>query len=117
MKIRQGFVSNSSSSSFHMYGVSLDMVDLEELLLEKELISKEELEQDGSSETIEAADIMGLDARVYFDAGVVYVGRYYSSIGDEETGGKFKESIETQVEKLFGEKKECQEIEEVIYNG
>ena len=41
MKIRQGFVSNSSSSSFMIYGINLDSDQIEKL---KESLSEEDRE-------------------------------------------------------------------------
>lgn len=118
MKIRNGFVSNSSSSSFCIYGISIEEEDLKKLAeklsvsvdedyidtysLEKKLVEKEY--------TVTIQDMMG----EYF-----YIGRSYSSIKDDETGQQFKETIEKEITELLGEAKEikCGTCEQAWYNG
>ena len=44
MKIRNGFVSNSSSSSFCIYGTYIEFDDLMEKIKEMNFLSEEEIE-------------------------------------------------------------------------
>jgi len=78
MKIRHGFVSNSSSSSFLIYGVMIEECT-------------EEMEEwcDKNHYTY---------ARPYDEE--VYIGKSWDSIGDDETGKQFKEKVEVALRKL-----------------
>jgi hypothetical protein len=44
-----------------------------------------------------------------------FIGRTWYNIGDDETGKQFKESIEKQIKKVFGESTECGTHAEVYY--
>jgi hypothetical protein len=134
MKIRQGFISNSSTSSFCIYGVSLEHKDLFDLAVrlgfeikkkksktkEKEHFSKfirndngklEDLEEDESFEyeNYERYDLMNYINKQEiitvkcFDAysgDYYYIGREFKSIGDKETGARFKKSVEDELDEL-----------------
>jgi len=132
MKIRQGFVSNSSTTSFCIYGASFDTnpftldyiknfkkndpKEFEVMITELEKVSwmksvvdilknidnmtDDEL-QDANMEWGEFVPY-NLDYHPYHDAGMHYIGRSWSRIGDDETGKAFKASIEKDIEALFG---------------
>lgn len=133
MKIRQGFVSNSSTSSFCLFGVgiegSLNSVVCE-LLKEKisinskqeliDYIKKNKMEDDINDITDEnwedyKEDVIVEDAdedltRLLkgtclsyvndYDADMVYIGRSYEDIEDDETGKEFKENVKKDLKKL-----------------
>jgi hypothetical protein len=80
MKVRQGFVSNSSSSSFLMYGVWVD--------------STEELEEYRYGDK-EAPEGITIDAPE--GDGTLCVGASWDSVGDNETGAQFKARVEEAV--------------------
>ena len=82
MKIRQGFVSNSSSSSFCIFGIYLDNANYKDL---------DELER-------KAKDV-GLEIE-FTPWDSVVIGRSFSSIKDDETGLQFKESVKEKLKKL-----------------
>ena len=44
----------------------------------------------------------------------VYIGREFGTIGDEETGGELKESVEKRLVEVFGDKYNCRFIEETV---
>ena len=89
MKIRNGFVSNSSSSSFLIYGTQVEGVyDYEKMEEMCDKLKDNELRYFGSSD-------MGF-----------YIGRSWGSVRDNETGKAFKESVEKGVEAVLG-KTEC----------
>ena len=113
MKIRQGFVSNSSSSSFCIYGISISFDEAIEnpklkAALEKVLKKKEEEDGEGLnlddlsswdvSEIIEGET--GLAVYVPYES-YLYIGGDWCTIGDKETGAKFKTKIRRLIKKWF----------------
>ena len=95
MKIRYGFVSNSSSTSFCIYGVSLENED---------------------EEIVDAAGKLGLYVQ-YGQWDGVYIGREYSSIKNDETGAEFKESTQKLIDQLPIQDKHCSTQEGGWYDG
>lgn len=79
-KKRFGFVSNSSSSSFLIYGIS---------------ITRSELEKMKNFDDWEFEKKTGLS--VYNRDYEVYIGESWDSIGDDETGKQFKESVQKKI--------------------
>ena len=100
MKIRLGFVSNSSSVSFCIYGVYVDCPDDEE---EETLLN--------------SAEKMGLYCRGDQCNEGLYIGRMWSSVGDNETGKQFKESTQEMINELPIDDKECRTYAEGWYDG
>ena len=96
MKIRQGFVSNSSSSSFCIYGCCIEENDI-----------------DAIDEKLKEKNIY----IVYGPYDSVYIGREFTSIKDDETGKQFKENVEKEIEEVLGEKRKCSTFEEGWYDG
>lgn len=96
MKIRNGFVSNSSSSSFCIYGVGgvEDADNLESKI-----------------------DELSLNLSMHHMEYYVYVGRSWDSIKDDETGRQFKDGVKADLIKLGIEGKQASTIEKAWYNG
>jgi hypothetical protein len=111
MKIRTGFVSNSSSSSFLIYGVEMEQDEAERLLLEKLGMTQEEYEEklDGciSELAYEAFKSTKLSCEVPYDGEYVYIGLSWSAVGGEETGNQFKARVESLIEGALGKKMPC----------
>jgi len=101
MKIRRGFVSNSSSTSFCIYGTYIRMSG------------------DEKHELYDAAEKTGLSTRNDQYGDGLYIGRNWSSIGDDETGKEFKESTQLMVNSLpLPElEKRCSTIQEGWWDG
>lgn len=78
MKIRNGFVSNSSTSSFCIYGVNLCRID-------------EELQNNLTESGIE----------IHYVDSNFYVGKSWSSIKDDETGAQFKDAVEKSIREVI----------------
>jgi len=97
MKIRKSFVSNSSTTSFIIYGV----------------VFGEEVTEDLESIAAE----LELEYHVGQEGYNRYIGRSYDSIKDDETGKQFKESIEKKLKERFGEDINVSHHEEAWYDG
>ena len=96
MKTRHGFVSNSSSSSFCIYGSSFDPNeknddDFDMMTEIEDWIDKQSDKNDWNVST----------GPEYSDA--IYVGRNATSIKDDETGKQFKDSTETALHAMAKE--------------
>ena len=118
MKYRQGFVSNSSATSFCIFGVCLDIGEFEELLKIPEEQSEHEdydfyevLDNWGNSE-------LSLNDDFIFEEhyGDVFIGRKFTTILDHETGEQFKENtIKVLTNVLPGLKPEQFDIHEEAF--
>ena len=97
MKIRQGFVSNSSTTSFCIYGICLEKDDLLEKI-KPEIKEKvdEEYREDVYEIIEEVQDKVSVHS-IYDDE--IYIGLSFTLIQDDETGAQFKE----RVKKAIGE--------------
>ena len=118
MKVRNGFVSNSSSSSFCIYGAYMDFDEMIEKIKESNLIPEEELERlEEDDEWYELGELLEekLGLSTYHSEDCFWIGREWSSIDDEETGRQFKDGVKTKLEEAFGSI-ECDTHEEEIYN-
>lgn len=96
MKIRQGFVSNSSTTSFLIYGVSVD---------DAELVDK-------------AWDVEGIEGYGNpYDSGG-WIGASWCQVRDDETGAQFKARVEAKLFTELGIKPEqCDTIEQAWRDG
>lgn len=111
MKIRNGFVSNSSSSSFLIYGVYTDVsVPFDSFTTQ----AQEFLKNHKDYTEVEGSDVFGYelmdDLFSHFKIGYdyyegFYVGESWSKVADNQTGKQFKDSVKEKLEEIF--KSDC----------
>ena len=110
MKIRTGFVSNSSSSSFCIYGAFFRSCE-------------EAAEALGLDEVPESPwDILVPEGLRLWNVGErydpeIFIGRCWATIKDDETGKEFKESVKKVFKDAGGKDIYCSTHEEAWYNG
>jgi len=112
MKIRNGLVSNSSSSSFCIYGAEVTdkmqdkikkFLDPDNKEDQEEFISHSEL-----SEMFNYGDKkFDVEYTSAFNGESGYLGCEWCNIKDDETGRQFKDKIEKAIETIVGEKIKC----------
>lgn len=104
MKIRTGFVSNSSTTSFCIYGM-----DIEEENLKNEI-------NDDFNEWIDAlSEKIDLEIHYGYDSDP-YLGISWCNIKDDETGKELKERVEEILKKYLKEVK-CYTIDIAYRDG
>jgi hypothetical protein len=110
MKVRTGFVSNSSSSSFCLVGVCFDSFD--DLLAQASDSLKQELKDRGMpvpddydsdyeyddaiddwSPCTELRAITGLESFGFWDEQPIYIGKFFTDIDDDETPRQFRAKV------------------------
>ena len=127
MKIRTGFVSNSSTSSFLIYGVALDWSEVLDLLKKgetSEAVDADEDEEDDYEEDEydnvyealeEALKDTDIEEHIPYDD-QVYIGLSWSGVCDNETGKQFKDRASEQIAKVFGKEMSCSTLEEAWHD-
>lgn len=116
MKIRNGFVSNSSTSSFCIYGIFEDDSFFSEKLIEKGLLT----EDDDGEALLEAMEKIANDNSLTLetigDSSMTALGGDLSSIPDNVVVGEWKKEIANKIKELFGDKVSCEVYLEAWYN-
>lgn len=110
VKKRAGFPCNSSASSFCIYGVGVDRDEIQELL-----------------HLPEGTDVFDLLESILKppmklqrgppDSDMLYIGREWAQIKDDETALQFKQSVQKVVDAIFGKPMPCETHEEGWYDG
>jgi len=112
MKIRMGFVSNSSTSSFYLYGAHLtrDKIKTPEIL--QYLVESENWPAVNHKEASDYLDrgyyadlfediCLELDLEYACPPDNYYLGKGWEDIGDDETGRQFKDRVAAAIHKFF----------------
>ena len=141
MKIRQGFVSNSSSSSFCIYGICTEEKTLIDALIakgtdkdvlaggvydyfdnwsynrkkEQNKLTEEDIKQ-YDSKFFKPED--GFETHMPYDYdSSIFLGVEWSNIKDDETGSDFKTRISAKLKDLLGKDVKCGTLEEAWRDG
>jgi hypothetical protein len=99
MKIRTGFVSNSSTSSFCLFGICVDRTEAVK-------VAKSFDSDINEKDSYEVGEIIGTKLKLQYDNGpydndCVYLGRAPEDLKDDETGAQFKQSVKDALVKYF----------------
>ena len=131
MKIRNGFVSNSSTCSFLIYGICLensDITDKAKEMLEKmpadERAKTLLLDEDNDLEDIDGYELLEIvmnDTNGYswncpYDD-EWFIGKTWNAVKDDETGKQFKDGVEKTLKEKFGDSIECSTHSEAWQDG
>jgi hypothetical protein len=91
MKIRPGFVSNSSTTSFLIYGACLDGHEFK----------YDEDKFDDLYEYLDSLDFKNTHLSIEHGFESHYIGICPTEIGDDETGAQFKARVEAAIKKVL----------------
>lgn len=111
MKIRMGFVSNSSTSSFCIYGVYLSDAEAQDI---KNALEK--TEEDDYEFWEEKASKLGLAHHHPDGFDGHYIGMEWSNIKGSETGNQFKKRVKKLITELIGFEMSCGTCKEAYYS-
>ena len=102
MKVRIGFVSNSSSCSFCIYGMGIEQTELIKIAKKLELKINEEDLWDLSWELENKLKKEGYTVAIFNMMGdYFWIGGEYKRIPDDMTGKEFKDSIQKEINELL----------------
>jgi hypothetical protein len=116
MKIRKGFVSNSSTSSFCIYGCSVDSYEVLDMLSATEE-QRKEAEEEGVYEVL-GEILSGTDIEYWapYDWDTVFFGFRFAHIPDSVVVGDWKKEKEAVLKEHLGSDIQCNVIQEAYLN-
>ena len=104
MKTRIGFVSNSSTTSFCIYGIRTEDEKIKEIIENIDYLKLREF---------------GISTYSHYDEGATFIGRSFHAIRDDETGLEFKNNTKLILKELLKENvdDQCFIYQEGWYDG
>jgi hypothetical protein len=120
MKHRNGFVSNSSTTSFLIYGIALEPDEAKAMMRRGHPVIKASIEKWGDDEPFEILEeVFGY--KNAYNSGEWSTHKYYGlswdSVKDDETGAEFKERVRAMLAEALEGELRLGTIEEAFYNG
>lgn len=116
--LKQGFVSNSSTTSFLIYGISLTEEEAKEKLNRDNQEIKACIEKWGDGEALETLECMkGVGTYCSEWGEHKYFGVSWESVKDNETGAEFKQRVREILERYLNGDLGLGTHQEAWYNG
>jgi hypothetical protein len=116
MKIRNGFVSNSSSSSFCLYGACIDSLAESIRELKGEDVEIPGWDEDGYIDSADFEEETGIEVWLSESGPCEYVGVSYLSMEPDETRKQFEERADKMVREWLGPDIELGPLCQSVYN-
>ena len=117
MKTRAGFVSNSSSSSFCIYGAAVSESQLRPFLFPGTDVDSDDYDEDVFGAVEEKAEKAGLEYHYPEGYDCWYIGKNPNECQDNQTMGDFKKEVEKLLKDNFGiESDDCENHQEAYYS-
>jgi len=108
MKIRIGFVSNSSTTSFCIFGVCLEENEAVDLLVKNGIISQDVADGGDSGEILwNLEKDHGVECSMGESDDYVFIGVDFTTIPDDVVVGEWKKDQEKLIKKVFGPEIKC----------
>ena len=115
---KHGFVSNSSTTSFMIYGIALESYEAAKILKRDHPAVKESIEKWGDDEPLETLDgLPGFDSYPSEWGDHKYFGVSWDNVKDDETGAEFKERVRAALAEYLEGDLSLGTHEESWYNG
>lgn len=115
MKVRLGFVSNSSTTSFCIWGFCDDASNVKDMLLKMKANIQDDDDFIDDIHTI--TESAGMDCYTHPYSDTAYIGFEMSSIPDNMTAGDWKKEKTAEIQKVFGKDIKCSVVEDGWRDG
>lgn len=116
---KHGFVSNSSTTSFMIYGIALEPDEAKAMMRRDHPKVKEYLEKWGEDDALDIVEAALQGASTHFSewGDHKYFGISWDRVKDDETGAEFKERVRARLAEVLEGELKLGTHEESWYNG